>query len=292
MKITPPADKTLGMGTLLVCLPHHFSGGEVVVLQQQRRKVLNWSDSSKQKIQWVAFLNRAQVELYPVREGHRMVLLYRLYQPNESKRSENAIVQHSLFRQVLKEAVGNPHFMRGGGVLGFACSNKYVLTDLNEHDAIPSLLRGADYDIYMSANSLNLAVAVMPIVFNKMGYQNVYVLKNFVQEVEFEEDFYFQDLINSDKEILSVTLNTELHCGKITWCFSRYNSEIVSSVIYSCRVPDEIKHYYQAPAILVVVPKWSNRNQCYAGSESVWQNVVQVDKEMIGERWQSSSSFQ
>lgn len=68
----------------------------------------------------------------------------------------------SPFYSNLKAALNHPHFIRDGGILGFACQHLYVLKELNR-DA-PLLLKGADREVFSVARSLDLEVTVEPIL--------------------------------------------------------------------------------------------------------------------------------
>ena len=68
------------------------------------------------------------------------------------------------FKQLLSQAVGNPHFMREGGILGFVCQHKYVFEDLNVARVLPVTLKGADYYIYLEVKSLGVPVVIKPVI--------------------------------------------------------------------------------------------------------------------------------
>ena len=93
--------------------------------------------------------------MLPVTDGHRFTLTYNLYCVNKLQDLPHTVtIIPSPFYRELRAAVSNPHFMRGGGILGFSYQHQYVFTDLNSSDDLPCLLKGADNVVYMAAMAL------------------------------------------------------------------------------------------------------------------------------------------
>lgn len=81
MKLTPSTP--LGrkhLGTITVCLPTDFTGGELVVKQDGRIKTFDWgktgsdSKSHKDHIQWAFLFADCEHEVLPVLSGTRVTL--------------------------------------------------------------------------------------------------------------------------------------------------------------------------------------------------------------------------
>lgn len=70
-------------GSLVVCLPSHFTGGALVTRHNGQQISYDWSspasDVPAQNIQWAAFYSDIEHEIRPVMEGHRVTLSYILY---------------------------------------------------------------------------------------------------------------------------------------------------------------------------------------------------------------------
>lgn len=64
-------------GSLVVCLPSQFTGGELVTRHQGRQVIFDWSSSAT--THWAAFLSDVEHEVLPVTSGHRITLVYNLY---------------------------------------------------------------------------------------------------------------------------------------------------------------------------------------------------------------------
>ena len=71
------------------------------------------------------------------------------------------------FYQNLKAALGQPHFLREGGVLGFACQHTYVFENFEKSKDPKILLKGSDRMVMLAATSLGLVVEVKCIVSAK-----------------------------------------------------------------------------------------------------------------------------
>ena len=258
-------------GSLVVCLPSRFTGGTLSVRHQNKELVCDWSSNPAQKIQWAAFFSDVEHEVLPVADGYRVTLTYNLYHSEKIGSASNAT--QSPFYKELAAALGNPHFMREGGVLGFACRHKYVLTDLNSVESSPLLLKGADYDIYAAAKSLGLSVCFKPIAHGSYkSYE--YVLPAFKDEIKSSRDFEDE----SDGEILQqlgcepVSLSSET----ITWCWKDMISSHLATVSTYGNEPDTCS-FYQAAAIFVAVPKWSaerGSGSCATGKDDVWEIIM------------------
>ena len=132
-------------GSLVICLPNHFSGGALVTRHGDQEVVFDWSslpDSPPSEVCWAAFFSDVEHEILPVSAGHRITLTYNLYAVQERLRS---IPSGNPFYNCLQTAIGTPHFMRDGGCLAFNCNHLYAFGLLNEKELQPHILKGADY---------------------------------------------------------------------------------------------------------------------------------------------------
>ena len=114
-------------GSLVVCLPSQFTGGSLVTRHQDQEVTYDWSSpTSDPVIQWAAFFSDVEHEILPVTNGYRVTLTYNLYHCDQLNPVPSLNVTTTPFYQNLKAALGQPHFLREGGVLGFACQHSYV----------------------------------------------------------------------------------------------------------------------------------------------------------------------
>ena len=115
-------------GSLVVCLPTKFSGGELVVRHKKKVIKYDWSSSVSDPfngLQWTAFFSDIEHEVLPVTEGYRVTLTYNLYYGTNPSRSLIDIETNPFYR-TLQAALSNPIFMRDGGILGFKCHYSYI----------------------------------------------------------------------------------------------------------------------------------------------------------------------
>ena len=77
---TPRSEKMFG--SLVVCLPTQFSGGELVTCHNEHTVKFDWSsppDNPRKTASWAVFYSDVEHEVLPVTQGHRITLTYNLY---------------------------------------------------------------------------------------------------------------------------------------------------------------------------------------------------------------------
>ncbi|XP_065886730.1 uncharacterized protein [Dysidea avara] len=124
-------------GSLVVCLPTQFSGGELVVRHQRKEIKYDWSSPASNPLNslcWAAFYSDIEHEVLPVTKGYRVTLTYNLYYGDDLDRPKVDLTGNPFFR-TLQAALSNPLFMREGGVLGFNTHYSYTF-DLQWADVL------------------------------------------------------------------------------------------------------------------------------------------------------------
>ena len=115
-------------GSLVVCLPTQFSGGELVVRHQNEEIKYDWSSTSSDSstsLSWAMFFSDIEHEVLPVTEGYRVTLTYNLHYCS-TLTSSMIHIKDNPFCKMLLAALVDPTFMPGGGILGFNCHYSYV----------------------------------------------------------------------------------------------------------------------------------------------------------------------
>ena len=136
---TPRSERMFG--SLVVCLPTHFNGGELIVRHHEQEIKYDWSSTAtdtSSKLHWAAFFSDIEHEVLPVTEGYRVTLTYNLSYHSKSSESTFDVKKYSFYK-FLQATLSNPVFMHDGGVLGFNSYYSYVfdtqwadiLTDIN-----------------------------------------------------------------------------------------------------------------------------------------------------------------
>src|SRR5205085_2969035 len=66
------------VATLVLVLPSSFEGGELVVRHEGQERTIDFSEKCRFHIQFAAFYADCEHEIRPLREGHRLCLVYNL----------------------------------------------------------------------------------------------------------------------------------------------------------------------------------------------------------------------
>ncbi|MCJ1368758.1 hypothetical protein MMC16_007904 [Acarospora aff. strigata] len=113
-------------GSLVLCLPSPFEGGQLVIRHKSGQKVYDWgaAEQDSQKVQWAAFYSDCTHEILPVTEGVRVTVTYNLYVDDMTAREHLSTVT-TKFSDDLANALKQPEFLSEGSILGFACEHAY-----------------------------------------------------------------------------------------------------------------------------------------------------------------------
>ena len=241
-------------GSLVVCLPFPFTGGELVTRHRGRQVTFNWTTKSD-AIQWAAFYSNVEHEVLPVTSGNRITLTYNLYWQRDLPMLPISVdITANPFYCSLSSALHTPHFMRDGGILGFLCSHKYV--DMHEKRPV---LKGEDAIIYQTAKTLGLAVEIRPLMQESfccdMRCDRQFILDKFHHFCYKDEEHYDQDYI-----IPIIFRKAVVDDGQITWCQAQ--DDCIWEPAGSCmRYGNEavVAMFYQAASILIVIPEFTSK---------------------------------
>ena len=248
-------------GSLVVCLPSYFKGGALVTRHNGQEVTYNWSDNPVQKIQWAAFYSDVEHEILPVTEGYRVTLTYNLYHCKVPHVDLDVTV--SPFYSNLKAALCHPHFMRRGGILGFACQHFYVFSELEKSPGnLSPLLKGSDRNVVLSAKSLSLKVQVKP-EYDFRDNWNDGEVREIARCVDINEDSneksYIDECFPFKAEFVNETWSYSNYQTRepITWCHEILWQPAVITPRYGNDASLDI--LYQAAVILITIPGWSAR---------------------------------
>ncbi len=166
-------------GTLVVCLPLDFRGGQLIV-EQASRATFDWEqrsyfatvhDPDVQRIRWAAFFGDVDHRIETVTSGCRATLTYELRRAPDagatapSQRGE----AEAAFTAALSEALADPKFASEGGTFGMPCLHLYAVpTSEGSLFAMGSLrdyLKGRDRLVAGALERAGLAPRVVPYVF-------------------------------------------------------------------------------------------------------------------------------
>ncbi|KAI9359949.1 hypothetical protein DFJ73DRAFT_621631, partial [Zopfochytrium polystomum] len=171
-------------GSLVVCLPVAFAGGQLVVRHGGRQVVHDWAERSGVSaggggplLQWAAFFSDCEHEILPVTDGLRVTLtfnLHRIVDPSEEDEDEEGAakmreeppsvdVPGSSVEAFLRQLLADPLFMPDGGRLGFALSHEYSKTVGGDLNVTLFDLKGEDFLLASAAKSAGLEAQVVAI---------------------------------------------------------------------------------------------------------------------------------
>ena len=243
-------------GSLVVCLPSQFSGGALVTRHNGQEIAYDWSstcDDPLQKVQWAAFYSDVEHEILCVEGGHRVTLTYNLY------RCDGPLLQLSVnnspFYGSLKKALHHPHFLRSGGKLGFPCQHSYAISKLEESpESFPLYLKGSDRTLMLAAKSLGLKVQAKVLYDYQWDYNEDQSDRS--NEIEYASEEF--KLLEEWTDDISYPRRYQYgYGGKINWCQEVDWKLLISSRHYGNEATTQ--NLYRAVAILVDVPKWTER---------------------------------
>ena len=271
---TPRSDTMFG--SLVVCLPSHFKGGELVTQHQGRQVTFDWSTAPA--TYWAAFFSNVEHEILPVTSGYRFTLTYNLYHTSAIEQPLLDVTSNP-FYQALWAALQNPHFMRGGGILGFYCQHKYIdiTTDI---DKFSPHLKGEDAVVYEVVKSLGLPIALRPILsdvtwtgppvpfkyrdgepkkLSRAGPGN-FTLPDF-RHYNQDCNLSYGENDECEYDFLTQTCSGLEKIHGISWCQNPALFEPIMSALAYGNEPS-LQTYYQSAAFLVTVPKFTSRRGC------------------------------
>lgn len=119
---TPRSDNQIG--SLVVCLPSPFKGGNLQIHHHGQEVQFDWSEQSASTIQWAAFYSDCEHEIMKITEGHRITLTYNLYvteptagmiPPHSSAVDPESLPLHGFLKGIIAE----PVFMKEGAYIIF-----------------------------------------------------------------------------------------------------------------------------------------------------------------------------
>ncbi|GKZ24416.1 hypothetical protein AbraIFM66951_010492 [Aspergillus brasiliensis] len=163
------------IGSLVVCLPCQFKGGNLTVQHHGQETNFDWSRQSSSSIQWAAFYSDCEHEIKTIRAGNRITLTYNLY-VRDTPGAILAPIRPAIDPQafplygLVKSLLNTPGFMKDGGVFGVFCSHAYPhSSDLAELQ-LPRALKGADLVVYAAFEALGIDISILPV----LEYDGVY----------------------------------------------------------------------------------------------------------------------
>ncbi|KAJ5251858.1 hypothetical protein N7489_002268 [Penicillium chrysogenum] len=246
------------IGSLVVCLPSHFKGGNLVVQHEGKRVEFDWSHQSASAIQWAAFYSDCEHEIKTITEGERITLTYNLYvtEPVGGSIPPSLIVDPksmSLY-SFLEELLVEPGFMTDGGALGFFCSHAYPHASDEAPMLLPRALKGSDLVLYSVFKSLGIQIDVLPVAFDDHYDQ---CKEKHVLVGDQLHPYFATDEIEEDESMTELCFPGEYR-PEITWIGSpTHSQEAVSYIAYGNQ--PSLGAVYSYAALVANIPPFLER---------------------------------
>ncbi|GAB1740501.1 hypothetical protein NU219Hw_g5604t1 [Hortaea werneckii] len=179
------------IGSLVVCLPVEFSGGELAVRHLGQEIVHDWGQNNNNNtpppaafaaaaaathqstapppppaaINWTAFYSDCAHEVRPVQTGHRLTLTYNLHLSPGTGLLGTQLPQRLLPDRLplvphLRRALATPDFKPQGGFLAFWLRHRYPHTQPVGCEFVAEMLKGGDLGVLAAVRAVGLRCSV------------------------------------------------------------------------------------------------------------------------------------
>lgn len=167
-KDTPRAEGMVG--SLVVCLPFPFTGGELSLEHGNQAAVFDFSsdiEADSGALAWAAFFSDVDHEISAVASGHRVTISYALRQESARRRTQTAAARRDeTLLPLFREAALDPELRQSGAILRIPCMHQYAATaggpssrQVDEETARE--LKGRDRDVALAALAASLPVELV-----------------------------------------------------------------------------------------------------------------------------------
>jgi len=171
------------LGSLVVCLPQTFEGGELIVTSPQGdAEILDWAKKSTQSVQWAAFFADCTHEISPVSQGVRVTLHYHVF---AEYGEPLPILASEKVKGLLRELLEHSEF----DSVAIPLLHQYSLGTIREatrlKEAAHVLLKGADLQLFLALKELLKERGLQPSVtaaFYKDFFEEHILVAEFVPE--------------------------------------------------------------------------------------------------------------
>lgn len=132
------------IGTLTICLPSKFKGGELVVRHGGTEITFDWATDVQpdadaepgesqvsSKLAWTFLYSDCEHEVLPVTDGTRITIAYDIFTTSKLSREGARDPSADMLAASLQAACKDPSFFPDGGWLAFALQHSYPIKKLN-----------------------------------------------------------------------------------------------------------------------------------------------------------------
>ena len=133
-----------------------FTGGDLVVKQDQRTKTFAWEAAQDGLIEWACLYSDCEHEVLPVTSGTRVTIAYDVWWCGDitaKDASKLGIDRSPIYKYLQALLDDKTHFLPKGGKIGFGMRHAYPVENTDE---IPAKLKGVDRTVQLALLSLGL----------------------------------------------------------------------------------------------------------------------------------------
>lgn len=182
-------------GTLTFCLPSRFTGGELIVRQDQHEVTVDWATEvlkdGKGSIHWCFLYSDCQHEVLKVTSGYRVTITYDVFEWKVN--SGNTLLTTDSRATHLKEyLMRSESFLERGGTLGFGLKHVYP-----EEDFFWAFSQGSETPLKGVDRALMTAITQLGLTWK---FQAVYDPDTRYEEEDWKNEQY---ILTSDFAALS-----------------------------------------------------------------------------------------
>ncbi len=179
------------IGTLVVCFPSAFIGGELILYTNPPIS-FQFDKHSSDRFQWAAFYGDIDHEVTPVEFGNRITITYLII------KNKNIAVANEQSSDIIKNILNNPSILPNGGFLAYSCRYLYSA------GAGPVMFKGEDSVVFETFTKLGIT----PIFETVASYDSSNNYEGFYAICEcecklcgecYEEDMICMTHVNFDK---------------------------------------------------------------------------------------------
>jgi hypothetical protein len=301
------------IGTIVVCLPSEFEGGEFVIHHKNAEEVVHkWAIKSATHVQFAAFYADVDHEVRRVTQGHRVTISYSVYRNIHERANDTPC---PVLSKKFELAFSDPFFFHHGFKIAYPCEFMYSSSNnrlLKGHDAIvfntfkslgmtPTLqcivpvdsdivveeeieanLNGNDVDC-IDNNDLVLCAAysvpdyyeyVKQMFIDRLSKTNIRF--RYTNNAQSDQDSHsgWDDIFGDDSLIKAAWIKNPLESSP-TVCVG------VASFVYG-NYPASKENVYKSYAIIAQIPSFKNRAIVIAKQfMEIWRNPLHEAKVLI-----------
>ncbi|WVQ85361.1 hypothetical protein IAT38_007526 [Cryptococcus sp. DSM 104549] len=251
------------IGTLVVCLPSAFTGGELVINHNGIAITFDWAEASENTLSWGFLYSDCEHEVLPVKSGMRVTIAYDIFTSEaDAVKSELDPIRDSRLELLVNsfKDLLDPSFLPEGGDLAISLMHSYATVSKNVGNELANNLKSGDALTLAAVRRLGLQWCFIAAFDREDNRSDEYRFKS---QMKRDPTFMASTLISKDFFALDGTAKYEgsftgkrLHTsGKLIWVIKPTHFG-VKNVYYQAMGNDggEPENAYSGAVLVVTLP--------------------------------------